>query len=458
MHRKYLIPVLIAATVVLLLIGGCKVGPNYSRPEADVGQRYRFDSAGDTNTIAAIEWTKLFRDTVLQRLIRTGLANNFDMLVAYSRIDQAMASFKIARAQVWPMISATGNAAANRMSSGSSGTVLEYQSYTATAGLTWELDIWGKLRRAKESERAKLMASRAYQQSVLITLVADIAITYFNILEFDNELAITKDNIQIREQSLELVRAKMIAGTASGLVVAQAEAELAYTKTQVPALEMQIGMAENALSILIGALPGPILRGRPMLDQIEYPEILSPGIPSQLILNRPDVIEVEQMLVSANADIGVARASMLPTLGITADIGTAFNTTNLVYSLVGNLTAPIWGQGRLRGNLRKAQAYREEMTFTYLKTIYTSLQETSDALLEVKKQKEVTLSQKDLVAAAQTNFDLSNQLYNAGYASYLDVLDAQRRLFSAQINLSQSQNNELDAFVSLYKALGGGWK
>jgi multidrug efflux system outer membrane protein len=393
----------------------------------------------------------------LQGIITTGLQKNFDVLVTYARIDQAMASFKVARAQVWPVISASGTAAAYRQAL-PGGTASEYQSYYATAGLTWELDIWGKARRGKEAEKAKLFASRAFQQSVMITLVADLAMTYFDLLELDNELLITRENIRIREQSLALVKAKMIAGTASGLVVAQAEAELASAKTEIPTLEMQVGLTEDALNILMGNIPGTIIRGRPMLDQLHYPDVIVPGTITAMILRRPDIMESEQQLIAANANIGVARASMLPTLGISADIGAAFIPTNLIYSAIGNLVAPIFGAGRLRAGVKLAQAQKEEMLLTYQKTIYTSLQEVSDALLEVDKQKQITYSQTDLVAAAQTNFDLSNQLYYAGYANYLDVLDAQRKLFSAQISLSQSQDSELDAFVKLYKALGGGWK
>ena len=457
MFRKYLFPTLALAAIIFLFIAGCKVGPNYVRPATSVGNTFRYDSTRDTNSIATLQWASIFQDTVLQELVKMGIGSNFDLKIAYARIDQAMANFKIARAQVWPMISASGTAGTYQVSVANSDKVLSYQQYNAGVGLSWELDIWGKLRRAKEAERASLFASQAYQQSVLITLIADVAISYFNLLELDNELAITKENIKIREQSLALVKAKMIAGTASGLVVAQAEAELASARTEVPTIQMDIGLTEDAINVLVGNTPGTVIRGRPMLDQLHYPDTIAPGTIPGMILRRPDIMQVEQELISSNANIGVARANMLPTLGITADIGAAFNPTNLIYSAIGNLTAPIWGQGRLRAAVKLAEAQKEEMLYTYQKTIYTSLKEVSDALLEVKKQKEITQSQKDLVVAAQTNFDLSNQLYYAGYASYLDVLDAQRKLFSAEISLSQSQNSELDAFVNLYKALGGGW-
>ncbi len=457
MLRKFLTPAMIITVVIIILFGSCKVGPNYERPATGTGNTFRYDSTADTNTIANVEWGAIFQDTVLQTLIKMALASNFDMKIAFARIDQAMSNFKIARAQVWPMISASGTAGAYQLPVGPSNSQ-SYQSYNALAGFSWELDIWGKLRRAKEAERAKLFGSQAYQQSVRISLIAGLASTYFDLLEFDNELKITLENIQIREKSLELVKAKMIAGTASGLVVAQAEAELAAARTQVPALQLAIGLTEDAINVLLGNVPQEVVRGRPLLEQLHYPDLITPGTIPSMILRRPDIMQVEQELVAANANIGVARANMLPTLSISADIGAAFNPTNLIFSAVAGLVAPIWGQGRLRANVKLAQAQKEEMLFTYQKTIYTSLQEVSDAILEVKKQKEVTIATQQLVVAAQTNFDLSNQLYNAGYASYLDVLDAQRKLFTAQINLSQSQNSELIAFVNLYKALGGGWK
>jgi multidrug efflux system outer membrane protein len=418
---------------------------------------FRFATSGDTLSIANIEWVKLFKDSVLRQLIDTGLKNNYDIRTAFARIEEARASFKIARGQQWPQFSAQA-AGGWQKQVVLAGTPVEYSTISAVAQVSWEIDLWGKLRRSKEAARANLFAQVAYQQAVRITLINEIVANYFNLLEFDNELRITRENIIILQKSLELVRNKMIAGTASGLVVAQAEAQLAQAMTQVPLLDMLIGQSENFLSILLGEPPHAIKRGNRMLDQINTPAINTPGVPAHLILRRPDIIMAEQTLVAANANIGVARAKMLPSLGITGNIGAAFNPTNLVYSALGNLVAPIFGGGQLRQGVKKAQYQKEQMLYSYQLSIITALKEVSNSLLENKKQGEIVTSQQTTVNAAQTAFDLSNQLYNAGYASYLDVITAQQLLFSAQIGLSKAQSDELTSVVTLYTALGGGLK
>ena len=449
-------PILFSILILFLAFGGCKVGPNYQRPSVKFDSLFRFAAKTDTSSLANIEWVKLFRDTVLQQIVKTGLQNNYDVRIAFARIEQARASFKIERGKQWPQLQAQGSAGWNKQPV--NGISTEYTSYNAYAGLSWEIDLWGKLRRSKEAARANLFAQEAYQQAVRISLINEIVTIYFDLLEYDNEMKIVLDNIAIRQESLDLVKAKLIAGTASGLSVAQAEAELALAKTQLPKLDMLIGQKENYLSTLLGEAPHAIPRGRPMLDQINFPEIQTPGIPSQLIVRRPDIIIAEQSLVAANANIGVARAMMLPSLNLSGSIGAVFNPTSLLSNVLGNLIAPIFGGGQLRAGVKKSQGYKEEILNTYLQTINTALKEVSDALLSVKKQKEIVKSQQVTADAAQTAFDLSNQLFYAGYASYLDVIQAQQLLFSAQIDLSMAQSDELQAIVNLYSTLGGGWK
>jgi outer membrane protein, multidrug efflux system len=442
---------------IFLAMAGCKVGPKYVRPTLKMDSLFRFAQSGDSNSFANIEWIKLFKDSVLQRLVLTGLKNNYDARIAFARIEQATAAFKVARGQQWPQFSAEVGGGWQQASP-SGGTPIEFATLKATANISWEIDLWGKLRHAKEAARAELLGQVAYQQSVRINLINSIVSNYFNLLEFDNELRITNENVEIRKQSLELVRNKLVAGTASGLVVAQAEAELALAMTKIPAIEMQIGESENYLSILLGEPPHAIARGRDMLDQLNEPAIKTPGLPSHLIFRRPDVMQAEQTLIAANANIGVARAMMLPSLGISGNIGAAFNPTNLVYSALGNLVAPIFAGGQLRQGVKKAEAQKEQMLYEYQYTLINSLMEVSNRLLEFQKQIDIVQSQQTTLTAAQTAFDLSNQLYNAGYASYLDVINAQEMLFSAQINLSNAQSDAMTSVVNLYTALGGGWK
>ncbi|MCX6247371.1 MAG: efflux transporter outer membrane subunit [Bacteroidetes bacterium] len=441
---------------IFLAMAGCKVGPKYVRPTLKMDSLFRFAQSGDSSSIANIEWIKLFKDSVLQRLVLTGLKNNYDVRIAFARIEQATAAFKVARGQQWPQFSAQADGGWQKQAI--AGRIAEFSAVTAVGQVSWEIDLWGKLRRAKEAARAELFGQLAYQQSVRINLINSIVSNYFNLLEFDNELRITRENVTIRQQSLDLVRNKMVAGTASGLVVAQAEAELALAMAKIPAIELQIGESENYLSILLGEPPHAIARGRDMLDQLNEPEIKTPGLPSHLIFRRPDVMQAEQTLIAANANIGVARAMMLPTLGISGSIGAAFNPTNLIYSALGNLVAPIFAGGQLRQGVKKAQAQKEQMLYEYQYTLINSLMEVSNRLLEFQKQVEIVQSQQTTLTAAQTAFDLSNQLYNAGYASYLDVINAQEMLFTAQINLSNAQSDAMTSVVNLYTALGGGWK
>lgn len=454
-YSKISILLLIIAT--MFVVFGCKVGPKYVRPTVKTDSLFRFAQTGDTNSLANIEWINLFKDTVLHRLVQTGLKNNYNIRIAFARIEAARAAFKQSRGQQWPQISAQAGGGWQQQAL-PTGKTTEYSALSATGQISWEIDLWGKMRRAKEAARANLFAQVAYQQAVRITLINEIVANYFNLLEFDNELKITNENIRILKTSLELVRNKMIAGTASGLVVAQAEAQLAQAMTQVPILDMKIGENENYLSILLGEPPRAIKRSDARLDQINPPAIQTPGVSGQLIFRRPDIIQAEQVLVAANANIGVARAMMLPSLGVSGSIGAAFNPTNLVYSALGNLVAPIFGGGQLRQGVKKAQAQKEQMLYSYQLTIISALKEVSDALLQYQKLGEIVQSQQVTVNAAQTAFDLSNQLYNAGYASYLDVITAQQLLFSAQIGLSNAQSDELTAVVNLYTALGGGWK
>ena len=453
---KYIVPV----TLILLLasVSGCKVGPKYTRPAVAKETQFRFSASRDTLSMADLAWVSLFKDDVLKRLVDTCLKNNLDMKIAYARVEEARANFKVARGQQWPSVGIGGAGGWSKDALPNGAGSREYSTLNATANVSWEIDLWGKLRRAKEAARANMLAQEAYQQSVRLMLINEVVNSYFNLLEYDNEIKITGENIVIRQQSLDLVKAKLIAGTASGLVVAQAEAELALAKTQVPQLQMASGIEENYLSTLLGMEPHSILRGKPMLEQLNPPAISTPGIPSYLITRRPDIIMAEQALVAANANIGVARALMLPSLSVSGAVGTSFMPTTLIYNAVGNLVAPVFQGGKLRANVKVAEAQHAQMLASYQKTILTSLEDVSNALLRVQKMREIVVSEQETAKAAQTAFDLSNQLYNAGYASYLDVINAQSMLFQAQVSLSKYQSEELSATVGLYTALGGGWK
>jgi NodT family efflux transporter outer membrane factor (OMF) lipoprotein len=456
--RKTKYTVILITSALFMLFGGCKVGPNYKQPKYDLGKNYRYAKTADTLSLADTSWTYLFTDPVLQGLIRKGLQNNFDLKIAIERVNEAEAGFKQARAAIWPSFGAAASGELNNLQSPLGGKTIKYNDLYGVGTLSWELDIWGKLRRSKESAMAQMLSQEAYRQSVYISLIAEIANAYFSLLEYRDEVQIARETVRIRTEGLELVKGKLIAGTASGLTVAQAEAELAQVKAELPGYEKAAGLQENALKLLLGELPGDIVAGDSITKQINPNIIPTAGIPSELIVRRPDLIAAEEQLVSANAEIGVARAKMLPTLSINANAGYSTLGAGWIGSAVGSLVAPIFSFGKLKAGVKYSQAFKEEMLVTYQKSIYTAIREVSDGLLSVDKEQTIVKESRNLTLAAQTGYDLAYQLFNAGYASYLDVIDVQRQLYSAQIYESQSHYNELSAIVNLYKALGGGWK
>lgn len=456
--NRYFLRSILVIIVTLGFLAGCKIGPKYERPAYALDSTYRFAKSKDTVSFADTSWTYIFKDTLLHRLIRTGLQNNFDLKIAFERVNQARASFKEARADLYPAIGISGGAEYNYAPSPAQGGTIEYHDFYATANLSWELDVWGKLRRAKESAKNQMLAQESYRQALKISLIAEIASSYFSLIELQDLLQITQYNVEIRRKSLELVQYKMIAGTVSGLVVAQAEAELAQVRSRLPQIEKALAVQENGLRLLLGELPGTQVTGDSIINQINRDIVPETGIPARLIVRRPDLIAAEHQLISANAEIGVARGKMLPTIGITASVGYSDLGMGIIGSALGNLVAPIFNMGKLKANLRRAQSVKEEMLITYQKAIYTGITEVSNGIIAYDKQKVVVDENTKLMAAAQTAYNLSDQLFNAGYASFLDVLDAQRNLYNSQTSLSLSYRDEAMSVVELYLALGGGWK
>jgi len=459
MKRKKKPPMstLVMIGISLLFLSGCKIGPNYKQPEINTGASYRFSTQQGVSSFADTSWSLLFKDPVLNDMIRRGLENNFDLKIAFERVNQSRSLFKQTRADLYPYVGLAGVASYNNQQT-VAGNIVEYHDYYGIGTLSWELDIWGKIRRARESARADMMAAEANRQAIQLSLIAEIATAYFDLLEYQDELQITRYNAELRQKSLDLVKNKLVAGTVSGLVVAQAESELEQVLTQIPAYEKIIAMQENGLKLLTGELPGPVVTGDTIINQVNRDIIPLAGIPSRLIVRRPDIIAAEQQLISANAQVGVARGMMLPTLAITADIGYSDLGAGVISSAVGSLVAPIFNMGKLKANLRRAQSKKEEMLITYRKAIYNGLREVSNGIISVQKQQEVVEESVKLTAVAQHAYDLSAQLFNAGYASYLDVLNAQRTLYQAQVYQSQEYNKEMKSIVDLYLALGGGWK
>ncbi|HEY2116269.1 MAG TPA: efflux transporter outer membrane subunit [Candidatus Angelobacter sp.] len=464
---------------------GCTVGPNYKRPAVNVPTVYRqpAEDAAATkpaanasqNTTAATaqnaaaslgdeKWWEVFEDKELQGLIRTALKNNYDVRIAATRVLQAQAQLGITRADQFPSVAVGGNITSQQ--SAKSG---PFPSFQATQGEldatgSWNIDFWGRFRRATEAARANLLASEWAQKEVIATLVASVAIDYFQLRQLDLELEISKRTLNSRQGSLQLTQTLEQHGINSLLDVRQSE-QLVYTAAaEIPDFERQIAQEENAISILLGNNPGEVPRGLKLTEQPHAPEV-PVGLPSALLERRPDILQAEQNLVAANAQIGVARAAYFPQIALTGTGGYQSGAlTNLftgpagIWSLVGSFSQPIFQGGRLKSGVRLAEAQRDQLLLTYQQSIQGAFRDVSNALVAYRKNREFRIQEEHLVEAAQDAARLSEVRFKAGTTDYLEVLTNNTNSFSAELTLAQAQGNELTALVQLYQALGGGWQ
>ncbi len=460
---------IIAVALLCLAITGCTLGPRYKRPAIDVPTVHRGVSdnvdKAQTASLADTKWWELFQDTQLQELIRTALAQNYDVRIAATRILEAQAQLGITRANQFPTASAGASAVTQRnpaqslLPRASNGSADQLSVSAA-----WELDFWGRFRRATEAARANLLASEWAKQQVVSTLVSDVATAYFQLRELDLELEISQQALVSRRDSLKLTQLLADHGATSMLDVRQAE-QLVYTAAeQVPDLQRRISQQENLLSTLLGNNPGSIARGLKLTDQPHAPQVPA-GLPSALLDRRPDIRQAEEQLVAFNAQIGVAKAAYFPQITLTGDGGyssaaltSLFSGPAGFFSLGGALTQPIFAGGRIRSGVKLSEAQKEEALLIYRQSIQRAFQDVSDSLVAYTKDQEFRHQQELLTQAAQDAAHLSDVRYKGGAASYLEVLTNQTNYFSAELNLAQAQVNELNALVQLYRSLGGGWQ
>jgi outer membrane protein, multidrug efflux system len=451
-----------------LLLAGCMVGPNYRRPAIDAPGGYRGDSQSSIASAESLgneKWWEVFQDPVLQQLIRTALEQNYDVRIAASRVLQAQAQLGITRANQFPTVSAGAEAISQRNPKISSA----FPAYEENAGavdlaVVWNLDFWGKYRRQTEAARASLLASQWGHSAVLASVVSSVATAYFTLRELDLALDVSKKTLAARQDSLRLTSVLAKNGSASALDLRQSE-QLVYTAAEtIPDLERQIALQENSLSILLGRNPGPIPRGRQLTEQPNPPAI-PVGLPSDLLERRPDIREAEETLVAANAEIGVAKAALFPSISLTGTAGfESFALNNLfthaqrMWNGAASLTQPVFAGGALRAGKRLAEAQEQEMLLTYQQTIMNAFQEVSNSLIAYQKGREFREQQELLTAAAEDADRLSKILYQHGGASYLQVLISENNDLAAELNLAQAQLNERLALVQIYNALGGGWQ
>jgi len=475
---------LLLATTGLI---GCAVGPNYKRPTVDVPVTYRYASADSSaarngqpdeaklhqameksvnsdQSLGDEKWGEVFQDPELQGLIRIALKNNYDVRIAATRVLEAQAQLGITRADQFPSISGGGNVTS--IQSPKLGPIPAYEvtQGEVAASAAWNLDFWGKYRRATEAARANLLANQWAQKEVMATLVANLASSYFQLRQLDLELEISRRTLTSRNDSLKLTQTLEQHGINSMLDVRQSE-QLVYTvATEIPDLERQVAQQENAISILIGNNPGDVPRGLKLTEQPHAPEV-PVGLPSSLLERRPDIRQAEANLIAANAQIGVARAAYFPQISLTGTAGfespaltSLFTGPAGVWNLAGSLTQPIFEGGRLKSNVRLTEAQRDQEVLTYQQTIQGAFRDVSNALIAYRKDQEFTQQQQHLFESAQDAARLSQVRFKAGTTDYLEVLTNETNSLTAELGLAQAQGNELVALVQLYQALGGGWQ
>jgi multidrug efflux system outer membrane protein len=457
--------VLASCISVALISGGCIIGPDYKRPPTGTPDTFRgqSDVPAAGASLADESWWQVFTDPVLQSLVRTALQQNYDVRLAAARILEAQAQLGITRADQFPQVTAGIDVLGQRPSAALGFPPRNIGAVLVQGAVAWELDFWGRYRRATEAARATLLASEWGRRAVLTTLVSQVARAYFGLRALDSELEISRSTLASRQESLRLTQVREQGGATSLVDVRQAE-QLVYGATgEIATLERDIEQQENFINVLLANNPGAITRGRALTDQPHAAEVPA-GLPSALLERRPDIQQAEQEIVAANAQIGVARSAYFPNITLTASGGfestaltALFAGSNAIWSAAAAATQPVFTAGRTRSQVALAEARREEAVIIYQQTIRQAFREVADALVGYRKVREFREQQTLLLGAAQDARRLADIRYQGGATSYLEVLDADTRLFDAELGLAQAQLGELSALVEIYRALGGGW-
>jgi outer membrane protein, multidrug efflux system len=471
MRKTFFVSFIVSAT---FLISACTVGPNYHRPNVQIPTSFRAPSQqaeSQTPSFADLPWWQVFHDPQLQELIRTALKQNYDLQLAVERVNAARAQVGITRSNQFPQVSANPD-----FTGGKTDQNIKSNIFTLAADVIFQVDLFGRYRRATEAARAQLLGTEDAQQTVVLTLVSDVASDYFLLRDLDLQLQITEQTVRTQEDSVRLTELRLSHGVGTRLDILQARQVLDIANAQIPDLERQIGQTEDAISILLGNYPQGVPRGKALGTESPngwiWTETLPPqlptGLPSSLLERRPDIREAEQNLVAANADIGVAKALFFPQVsllgsgggawGHTVFFGTSVPAHTGIYSYGASLAQPLFQGGYLRNNLRYAKSQDRQAVISYRQTIQRAFGDVSDALIGYQKNHGVRERQEQTVKDLQESVSVSLMRYRGGTATYLDVLDSQRSLFNAELTLAQARNNEYQSLVQLYKALGGGWQ
>lgn len=441
---------------------GCAVGPNYKRPVVPVPATFygQEQAVAEARSLADSRWWGVFQDPVLTGLVDEALEKGFDARLAAGRVEEARALYGVARGDLLPAVGYQGGWDRTRLDQVQSPSQPTQTKWTAKAGFSWELDLWGRIRRQTEASRALYLATEEARRGVLLSLASDVATAYFELRDLDAELEIARRTTAAFQGIYDLFGRQLAGGAASALETSRAEASLGQVAAHIPELERAIVAKENEINLLLGRNPQPILRGGPAATM---PPDVPPGLPSALLERRPDVRQAEELLVAANAGIGVAKASFFPTLSLTGYFGNVspvlgeLVSKGNVWSLDAGLLGPIFAAGRLKKNYEAARARHEEARVQYEAAVASSLAEVSRALMDRTKLVETERQRARAVNAYREAVRLANLRYVAGLSAYFEVLEAQQQLYPTEIGLAQTHRDQLIALVNLYKALGGGW-
>jgi multidrug efflux system outer membrane protein len=454
---------------VAVALAGCMVGPDYKRPTIDMPKSWRFEDAAAKET-ANTAWWGQFDDPVLNDLIQIALQENKDAKIAAARVEQFMGQYGTTRAALFPQVGAAASAGQQRASQVTGPTPLEnfsgatptFSNYEIYLNASWEIDLWGKLRRATEAARADLLSSEDARRAVILTLVSAVASSYVNLRDLDKQYEIAKQTAGVREESYKLFKLRFEGGIISELELSQVKSEYEEALARIPVYGKLIAQQENALSVLLGRNPGPIPRGK-SIDDLVLPAVPA-GLPSDLLANRPDIRQAEENLVAANANIGVAKAQYFPTISLTGLLGFASNDLSKLFTSSGGtwayavpITMPIFTAGAIAGQVKAAEAVQQQLLYRYQQAIQTAFREVDDALVDQKRSREQLETQGQQVGTLRQYARIARLRFDEGYTSYLEVLDAERSLFNAQLSYAQTQGTIFQSLVNVYKAMGGGW-
>jgi multidrug efflux system outer membrane protein len=451
-----------------LLLSGCMMGPNYQRPEVDTPQTWRFEDK-EAKDAANTAWWEQFNDPVLNGLIQTALQENKDVKIAAARVEEFIGQYGTTRAALFPQIGAGGGYGRQRVSELTGPSPLEdtgvdptFNSSQLFLNASWEIDLWGKLRRSTEAARANMLSSEEARRTVILTLVTSVANSYINLRDLDKQLELTRQTAQTYKDANDIFKLRFEHGIVSEIEVSQSKSQYELALSNIPFFEKLISQQENALCVLLGRNPGPIERGK-TIDELMPPAVPA-GLPSDILANRPDIRQAEQDLIAANANIGVAKSLYFPTISLTGFFGWASNDLDDLFkgpaktwSWAVPVTAPIFTAGAIAGQVKSAEAVQQQALLTYQQSIQTAFREVDDGLIDQKRTREQLEALAQQVGALRDYARLSWLRYDNGYTSYLEVLDAQSRLYNAELIHAQTQGVLFQALVNLYKSMGGGW-